>query len=307
MGWTIVALRRIRVDVVPTLGVLLLVLATALIAALAPRILAALADDAVRGADRRRPGRRAEHRPDRAHHHRRRAARTTRWPRSGPPATPCARRSRRAWSASSRRRTPWSRAAGSGSRSRPRTRRSSGSGSRRGSTTTSATWRVEPRPRRSRPATTSAPRPSTACPSSRPACRARRPTGSASRSARSCTLLGDPGDPLLGRTPQDVYAFARITGIYEVPDETSEFWLDDPLAIHPVIRALSSEVQLLDAALVVDPAAHAPLTAFYGQLGRPLRYTWRYFLDDGAITARCRAGTHHRLPPPRGASTRPRT
>jgi putative ABC transport system permease protein len=104
------------------------------------------------------------------------------------------------------------------------------------------------------------------------------------------SLLGDPGDPLLGRTPQDAYAFARITGIYEVPDEASEFWLDDPLAIRPVIRALSSEVQLLDAALVVDPAAHAPLNAFYAQLGRPLRYTWRHFVDDGAITARAVPG-----------------
>ncbi len=103
-------------------------------------------------------------------------------------------------------------------------------------------------------------------------------------------LLGDPGDPLLGRTPQDAYAFARITGIYEVRDEAADFWLDDPLAIHPVIRALSSEVQLLDAALVVDPAAHASLTGFYGQLGRPLRYTWRYFVDDGAITARAVPG-----------------
>ena len=81
------------------------------------------------------------------------------------------------------------------------------------------------------------------------------------------SLLGDPGDPLLGRTPQDVYAFARITGIYEVPDEASDFWLDDPLAIHPVIRALSSEVQLLDAALVVDPAAH-------GAADRVLRASW---------------------------------
>ena len=50
MGWTLVALRRLRSDLAPTLGVLVLVLVTALLAALAPRVLASLADGAVRGA-----------------------------------------------------------------------------------------------------------------------------------------------------------------------------------------------------------------------------------------------------------------
>ena len=50
MGWTILALRRLRSDLAPTLGVLVLVLVTALIAALAPRVLASLANGAIHGA-----------------------------------------------------------------------------------------------------------------------------------------------------------------------------------------------------------------------------------------------------------------
>jgi len=30
-------------------------------------------------------------------------------------------------------------------------------------------------------------------------------------------LIGDPGDPLIGRTQRDVYAFARITGVTRWP------------------------------------------------------------------------------------------
>ncbi len=104
------------------------------------------------------------------------------------------------------------------------------------------------------------------------------------------TLIGDPGDPLIGRTPQDLYAFARISGIYEVPDPDSDYWLDDPLPIRPVIRALSSEVQLLDGVAILDEQTHAALAANTRAAGLPLRYTWRYFTDTGRITDRSTPG-----------------
>jgi hypothetical protein len=72
-------------------------------------------------------------------------------------------------------------------------------------------------------------------------------------------LVGDPGDPMVGRADQDQYAFVTLTGIYEVVDPDADVWLDDPQLIHPVIRSLSAEVQLLDAALVVDPRLHEAL------------------------------------------------
>ena len=289
MAWTIVALRRIRADTAPTVGVLVLVLATALIAALAPRILASLADGAVRGSVAAAPaGARnialIEH--------------TTLG--DGPPGDPLAQ----------------VRAAGDALRATfpPRIERLVASQDavvetnrfRLQKPTTDPAFirfRIQEGDRRSHPLRggPSPDRDGQTRDDVGPEALDGAPvfeTGVSRATAdrfglvlgEVVSLLGDPGDPLLGRTPQDAYAFARITGIYEVPDEASDFWLNDPLAIHPVIRALSSEVQLLDAALVVDPAAHAPLTAFYGQLGRPLRYTWRYFVDDNAITARAVPG-----------------
>jgi putative ABC transport system permease protein len=104
-------------------------------------------------------------------------------------------------------------------------------------------------------------------------------------------LIGDPGDPLIGRGPEDLYAYARITGVYEVPDPDAEAWLDDPTPVRPVIRALSSEVQLLDAALLLADGAHGPLARNMADSGRPLQYAWRSFLDAGRITDRSLDGT----------------
>lgn len=99
-------------------------------------------------------------------------------------------------------------------------------------------------------------------------------------------LVGDPGDPLLGRSQHDVYAYARIAGIYDVLDPDDEYWFADPLPIHPVIRALSLEVQLLDAVLLVDPAVHPRLVAEVDKIDRSLAYQFRYRLDTEGITAR---------------------
>ncbi|HEY3333778.1 MAG TPA: FtsX-like permease family protein [Candidatus Limnocylindrales bacterium] len=97
-------------------------------------------------------------------------------------------------------------------------------------------------------------------------------------------LIGDPGDPLTGRGSRDARAFATVTGIYEVTRPDADFWLDDPTLIHPVIRALSAEVQLLDAAFLLADGTHDPLARATAASDRFLRYTWRSFLDTGRIT-----------------------
>ena len=99
-------------------------------------------------------------------------------------------------------------------------------------------------------------------------------------------LAGDPGDPLIGRTEQPLYAFATLTGIYDVPDPDADAWLGDLTPVHPVIRALSAEVQLLDAALLLHPAAIGALNEQTQASGRVLRYTWRSFLDPARLTDR---------------------
>ncbi len=72
-------------------------------------------------------------------------------------------------------------------------------------------------------------------------------------------LVGDSGDPLTGRGSREALAFATVTGIYEVLQPDADFWLDDPTLIHPVIRALSAEVQLLDAAFLLADGTHEAL------------------------------------------------
>jgi putative ABC transport system permease protein len=289
MAWTVVALRRIRTDLAPTVGVMVLVLATALVAALAPRVLAGLADDAVRQGIAAAPA----------------AARNMLLLQhtivgAGPGDDPLAE----------------VHAAGDELLA-TLPARVGRLVETRDATVESARFRLQ------KPTTDPAfirfrvqegigdhvryveGRAPTAAVETRddvgpmaldgvPVFETGVSRATADRFGLAVDevvqLLGDPGDPLLGRTPDDVYAFARITGIYDVPDPASDFWLDDPLPIHPVIRALSSEVQLLDAALIVDPATHGALVAFSDGLNRPMRYSWRYFLDDGAITARAVPG-----------------
>lgn len=284
-GWTLVALRRMRSDVTPTLGLAVLVLVTALVAALAPRVLASLADDALRNEIGAAPA----------------AARNIvlvshMLAQDGPPDDPLA-----GVRAEGDRRLATFPA---------RVRRLIGA---RDVLVESGRFRLQ------KPTTDPAfirfrihegidaqiryveGRAPTATVETRddvgPEAIDAVPvyeTGVSVATAKQfglrpgdvVSLIGDPGDPLLGRTPHDVYAFARITGIYEVPDEASDFWLDDPLPIHPVIRALSAEVQLLDAVLILDPGAHVELVAHTRTLARPLRYTWRFFVEGGGITAR---------------------
>ena len=111
-------------------------------------------------------------------------------------------------------------------------------------------------------------------------------------------LVGDPGDALIGRTPQEVLAFATITGIYDVLDPDADYWLHDPQLIHPVIRALSAEIQVLDAALLVDPGTHDALTKYASPGSQGIRYTWREFVDPQRVDQRGLGGlitAFHRL------------
>ena len=285
MGWTLTALRRVRSDLAPTLGLALLVLVTALAAAAAPRVLATLADDAVRSEIAAAPA----------------AARNivliaNLIAESGPPDDPLA--GAHAEGAERLGTFP------------PRIERlvetqdvlvESGRFRLQKQTTDPAFIRfrihegIEDHVRyvEGRAPTPAVETRDDVGPEALDGVPVYE-TGVSVATAKQfglaldevVMLLADPGDALVGRTPQDVYAFARITGIYEVPDPMAEAWLDDPLPIHPVIRALSAEVQLLDAVLILDPGAHAALASSWRELDRPLRYSWRYFLDDESITAR---------------------
>jgi putative ABC transport system permease protein len=289
MGWSLVALRRIRSDLAPTLGLALLVLVTALVAALAPRVLAVLADDAVHGEIAAAPA----------------AARnivllSNLVAGDGTPQDPLAGAHAEGETRLDTFPAPVTRLISSTD-----VLVESGRFRLQKATTDPAFIRFRIHEGIDRHIRYVEGRAPTVTVERRddigPEAIDRVPvyeTGVSVATAKGyglsvgdeVTLIGDPGDPLLGRTPQDVYAFARITGIYEVPDPASGYWLDDPLPIHYVIRALSSEVQLLDAVLIVDPGTHPELAADARSIGRDLRYTWRSFLDTDAVRARAVPG-----------------
>ena len=284
MGWTLVALRRLRSDLAPTAGVLLLVLVTALLAALAPRVLASLADGAVRGAVSGAPVQ----------------ARNIAVLENGimPPATGD---------------DPWGQIHASGAdllSTFPSRIRGHVTGT--DAVVDSARFRLnkettDPAFIRFRVQEGIADhvryvegRPPTATVTTKDGIGPEQvndvpvyETGVSKDTAQrfglavgdEIQLTGDPGDPLLGRSPGDVYAFTTITGIYDVPNPDDDYWFNDPLPIHPVIRALSAETQLLDAVLLVDPAVHERLADEARKIERSLGYSWRYAFDTGAVTA----------------------
>jgi putative ABC transport system permease protein len=289
MGWTIVALRRLRTDLAPTAGVVLLVLVTALLAALAPRVLASLADSAVHNAVDAAPVQ----------------ARNITVLENGimPPGTTG---------------DPWEQIHASGADllgtfpSRIRdlvTSTNAVVDSARfrlnKETTDPAFFRfrvqegiadhirfVEGAPPTATVMTQDGVGPEHV--NDVPVYETAISKDTAQRFGISLgdviQVTGDPGDPLLGRTPASVYAFAKITGIYEVPDPTSDYWFGDPLPIHPVIRALTSEIQLLDAVALVDPAVHERLSDEARKIERSLGYQWRYTFDSDHVTAQSEPG-----------------
>jgi putative ABC transport system permease protein len=283
MAWVATSLHRLRADGVPTAGLLLLVFATSLVAAMTPRILAGLADDAVRRQVSAAPA----------------AARNIVLTRdevlgSGPAGDPLS--AVHAQGSELARTFP------------PAVRRLVGSsdaqvesGRFRVDTATTDPAFVRLRIQdgvadhvryvRGRPPTGAVEKRDHVGPGAQdgvPVYEAGISTATADRLGIALgevvPLVGDASDPLIGRTPGGAYAFARITGIYEVPDPAADFWLGDQLPVHPVIRALSAEVQLLDAVLLVDSASHATMAGAADALGRPLRYSWRSFVDPARIS-----------------------
>lgn len=98
-------------------------------------------------------------------------------------------------------------------------------------------------------------------------------------------LKADATDAINGRRQDALPVFVRITGIYEVPAPDDDVWLNDPQLAQPVIRALSAEIQLLDAALVLAPDAYGALVD-HTRFEATLQVSHRIFLDTGRITGR---------------------
>jgi putative ABC transport system permease protein len=97
-------------------------------------------------------------------------------------------------------------------------------------------------------------------------------------------LTLDPTDRLAGN--RRARAAVRIVGLYTVDDPASAFWMGDTILERPGLRALNADTVLFDAAVLLAPDAYAPLMALTDDIQVPMRDTWRYVIDPTRLTAR---------------------
>jgi putative ABC transport system permease protein len=93
----------------------------------------------------------------------------------------------------------------------------------------------------------------------------------------------DDRDTLAGQS-QGVVA-ARITGIFEVNDATDPFWYEDQSINHVGIRSPGGDAKLIDVgALLADDSYDALIHSDQG-FGTPVRRTWRHFIDPSRLAS----------------------
>src|SRR4051794_35833742 len=69
----------------------------------------------------------------------------------------------------------------------------------------------------------------------------------------------DPSDSLAGRAEGAEKIGMQLVGTFDVPAPRDPYWLDDPSIEHIIIRSLSADTKYLDATAVLAPDAYLPL------------------------------------------------
>jgi putative ABC transport system permease protein len=97
-------------------------------------------------------------------------------------------------------------------------------------------------------------------------------------------LHPDPTDRLVGRGGPNVPSAVDIVGAFEVRDPADPYWLDDTALVRPLIRRTGGDTQFLDETALLAPEEYQILldTPFSHP---PLRYTFRYFIDQDRLQA----------------------
>lgn len=93
----------------------------------------------------------------------------------------------------------------------------------------------------------------------------------------------DPSDPLAGRAPGVVAI--RITGVLEAVDPADPFWFDDPALNQVTIRSTGGDSRFLDLAGFLPVDSYDLLTQVSLGSGVPARYTWRHVIDPARVAA----------------------
>ena len=91
-------------------------------------------------------------------------------------------------------------------------------------------------------------------------------------------LEPDSADRLVGRGGGPEPGAVDVVGAFEATDEGSDYWLDDTALIRPSFRQ-RGDSDLVDLTALVAPAAYPAMLSATITNHYPFRYMWRYFID----------------------------
>ena len=94
-------------------------------------------------------------------------------------------------------------------------------------------------------------------------------------------LVPDTDDPLVGAFGFPEPAAAEVVGLYEVIDPDADFWVGDYGLDQPTLVPVGISVVLVYATALVSPDAYPALT----EMSWPMRYTFRYFVEPERLDA----------------------
>lgn len=93
----------------------------------------------------------------------------------------------------------------------------------------------------------------------------------------------DSRDTLAGQ--RDGVVATRITAIFEVNDADDPFWYGDQAINHVSIRSLGGDSRLIDVGAILAVDAYDALLHSSGGFETPIRMTWRHFIDSDRLTS----------------------
>ncbi len=77
----------------------------------------------------------------------------------------------------------------------------------------------------------------------------------------------------------------QVVGIFEVPEPASPYWSDDTTLERPTRKAFSADNVQTNAVALIAPEAYPILLGNTDQIGLPLRYSWRWYVDPARLEA----------------------
>ena len=96
-------------------------------------------------------------------------------------------------------------------------------------------------------------------------------------------LTFDRRDPLAQQSPGVVAT--RITGLFEVNDPADRFWYEDQMLNHVGIRTIGGDTRFLDVGGILPAESYGTLIEAGQFFGTPVRMTWRHLIDPERLAS----------------------